>query len=465
MPVSRHEEKLLNLQVQMRENNLELQDYLRDLDNWEGEMKKKEDELRKPPDTDKSSDKLPPVRNKSKKKKTNDTKKNPIPKTTRIKSSDYAAWEKFDIDKACEEVFDEKPSSDSEFSESDEELDKEMQKQQALKFKEKGNEFFKLGNYAMAIDKYSAGLQLDPTNALILANRAMAFLKQEKFAAAEQDCHWCLALDPTYVKGYLRQATARTGLKKYKEAIADYEKVLKLEPTNKMATAEIEKLQKLLSDAEKPSTETEEVMVTAIHKTPCERSKKPLKRIEIQETSIEDQHLPNHDNQLFKQSNDAAAGEELEEIKEKSVCVSKTHDQSSSLPLSSSFKPDVPNSASEIPMQFQYYWSQVRKKPQEMHNYLKKITPEKYPQLISEFLDSKMVSEICSCLKNSFLPDGKLVLHHLTHLSKVNRFQMTILFLSASETNVIKDLFSELQKLPYLDRNQINSLAKQYGLK
>lgn len=55
MPMSKHEEKMLNLQMQMRENNLELQDYLRDLDNWEGEMKKKEENLKEPDNTDGSS--------------------------------------------------------------------------------------------------------------------------------------------------------------------------------------------------------------------------------------------------------------------------------------------------------------------------------------------------------------------------------------------------------------------------
>ena len=55
MSISKHEEKMLNLQMQMRENNLELQDYLRDLDNWEGDIKKKEEKLKKAGDTERSS--------------------------------------------------------------------------------------------------------------------------------------------------------------------------------------------------------------------------------------------------------------------------------------------------------------------------------------------------------------------------------------------------------------------------
>ncbi|CAE1264470.1 RPAP3 [Acanthosepion pharaonis] len=429
--------------MQMRENNLELQDYLRDLDNWEGEMKKKEENLKEPDNTDGSSAKLPPVRNSSKKKKKTNAneKKDPAPKKPiRIKSSDYAAWEKFDVDKACEEVLDDNASSDSEFCESDEELEDEIQKQQALKQKDKGNEFFKLGNYAMAIDHYSFGIQLDPANALLLANRAMALLKQEKFAAAEQDCYSCLSLDPTYVKGYLRRATARSGLKKYEEAIADYEKVLNLEPGNKMASAEIKKLQKLLPG----SAEVEEGIVNAIDKSPAERSKKPLRRLEIQETGIEDDGTERR--------------EQIAKITEGRILTPPSSTSLSSPSLSSPHIPSLVSNqqigpdSDEVPDQLQYYWPHFKKNPKEMYSYLKRISPEQYPQLVSEFVDSEMVTMICSCLKTSFLPDGKLVIEHLTHLSKVNRFQMAIMFLSPTETKVIKDLFnsSPICPIPHL---------------
>jgi lipoprotein NlpI len=45
----------------------------------------------------------------------------------------------------------------------------------------KGNEFFKKGEYLSAINAYTASLELDPTNAVALANRAMAHLSLCKF--------------------------------------------------------------------------------------------------------------------------------------------------------------------------------------------------------------------------------------------------------------------------------------------
>lgn len=90
-------------------------------------------------------------------------------------------------------------------------------------------------------------------NAVVFANRAMAYLKLNKYACihtrtytvysasgcthargwpscllcggagrfkeAEADCDACLLLDPKYTKAYARRAMARRGLKRYTEAI------------------------------------------------------------------------------------------------------------------------------------------------------------------------------------------------------------------------------------------------------
>lgn len=66
-----------------------------------------------------------------------------------------------------------------------------------------------------------------------------------RFAAAETDCLTALALDPLYTKAHLRLGSARSGLKKYPQAKETFEKVLLLEPQNKKAKMEIEKIEKV----------------------------------------------------------------------------------------------------------------------------------------------------------------------------------------------------------------------------
>lgn len=301
MAVSDHEKKMVQLQHDMRNSQKDLAEFLSDMTSWEDEIKQKEKQLlTQKQDTDQS---LPPVRNSlhQKKKKKKQKEKGEVNGTAgkpkRISGYDYRSWDKFDVDKMCEDIDkEETKNSDSSEYETDEEWEIERKKQQALMEKDRGNDLFKQGDYSSAIEAYTTGMTLDPTNPLLPANRAMALLKQEKYAAAELDCATALSLDPLYVKAYLRRGSARFGLKKFIEAKEDFEKVLKLEPQNKKAKLEIENIDKELSKEKmvaqtEPAASPDTGIVYAITKPPHERSKKPLKRIEVEEVGLDDDEL------------------------------------------------------------------------------------------------------------------------------------------------------------------------------
>ena len=94
-------------------------------------------------------------------------------------------------------------------------------------------------------------MQCDPKNAILLANRAMAYLKTESWRQADTDCSLALSLDDGYVKAYQRRATARKNLKDYAKALEDLNCVLLLEPNNKKAKSDIGELALLELEAEK----------------------------------------------------------------------------------------------------------------------------------------------------------------------------------------------------------------------
>ncbi|BFZ08860.1 hypothetical protein BsWGS_11899 [Bradybaena similaris] len=306
MPISKHEEKMVDLRVQMQQNQVELRDYLADLDSWEKDIKQKEEQL-KVGKTGQIQD-LPPVRNtiqkKKMKKKKKDEKDTESNKPKRISGFDFKAWDKFDVDKALEEIDKKEDKTSSSEYETDEEWELERKKHLASIEKDKGNEFLKNGDYDKAVEAYTRGMTYDATNAVLPANRAMALLKQQKFAAAELDCTVSISLDPLYVKAYLRRASARASLRKFDEAMSDYNHVLDLEPTNKQAKSEVERLQKEIKrEKEGPvkSTLAEEGkgIVKAIYKQPEERSKAPLKRIHIEEIGIEASGYSHPANQAY----------------------------------------------------------------------------------------------------------------------------------------------------------------------
>ena len=333
-------DKVLEVQQQVKNNASDLNDYLRDLDSWTKQMQTKDEQLIEAKKNKKKVD--PSVvssgSGKSDKEKINsDIKKEITPRkkpkieektstSTSLKSAkprDYAEWDKFDVDAACDDL-DKDEGSDGADSEV-EELEDQRRKVEAVAEKERGNEWLKKGDYSKAIERYTAGMALDPSNAVLPANRAMALLKTSQFGAAETDCTLALSIDRTYVKAFHRRAAARAGLARLQEAVEDYDEVLRLEPNNKAASNEktkiLEKITKKQNDPASPQSKSDfnkfedklkgaltvssktskagsGLQMTAVS-TSCSspdeilpiskpvhsRSSKPLKRIEIKEVA------------------------------------------------------------------------------------------------------------------------------------------------------------------------------------
>uniref|UniRef100_A0A3Q4G582 Sperm associated antigen 1 n=1 Tax=Neolamprologus brichardi TaxID=32507 RepID=A0A3Q4G582_NEOBR len=79
--------------------------------------------------------------------------------------------------------------------------------------KQEGNDFVKKNQYQDALGKYTECLKLKPEECAIYTNRALCYLKLERFAEAKQDCDAALKLEPTNKKAFYRRAMANKGLK------------------------------------------------------------------------------------------------------------------------------------------------------------------------------------------------------------------------------------------------------------
>ena len=158
-------------------------------------------------------------------------------------------WDKFDVDAALREASE---SSESYETESEDEAPRPAPSDAAadntpasdaspaevaptpLEWKDRGNAYFKEGQYLRAIECYTECLALEPENSVALSNRAMAHLKCDAHAAAADDCTAALALDPLSLKAYQRRATAAKAMGRYLEAASDFEEALRLSPASQM---------------------------------------------------------------------------------------------------------------------------------------------------------------------------------------------------------------------------------------
>ncbi|XP_027537997.1 RNA polymerase II-associated protein 3 isoform X1 [Neopelma chrysocephalum] len=286
--------KTVELQLQMKQNAEELQDFVRELESWEKDIKEVDSELRKQSGVPEEN--LPPIRNKAFKKKKKS--KSNIPskitseenKKNKIKSYDYEAWGKLDVDKILEELDKEDSTHDSVSQESDSEEDGiRIDAEKALAEKEKGNNYFKQGNFDEAIKCYTRGMHSDPYNPVLPTNRASAFYRMKKFSVAESDCNLALALDKNYIKAYVRRGAARFALKNLQGAKEDYEKVLELDANNFEAKNELKKIDQALSSKESSEQKEFEDVRTGL----TDGEKQHIKEQQLKQKAIAEKDLGN----------------------------------------------------------------------------------------------------------------------------------------------------------------------------
>merc|ERR1719498_1240624 len=115
----------------------------------------------------------------------------------------------------------------------DEEAYKSPEKSEEARLE--GNELFKEGKYAQAIDKYSDAMKRDPTNHVPYSNRAACYQKLMEWQLALKDADRCVEMKPTFVKGWSRKAGIHFYLKEYHKAMDAYNAIIKLEPENEEA--------------------------------------------------------------------------------------------------------------------------------------------------------------------------------------------------------------------------------------
>lgn len=98
--------------------------------------------------------------------------------------------------------------------------------------KQKGNEEFVAGDFTQSVYYFTRSLAYAERPHLF-TNRALAFLRLQKYEQALKDCDAALALDPYHFKALLRRGIANLRQHHLKEALADFQAASRIDPDNK----------------------------------------------------------------------------------------------------------------------------------------------------------------------------------------------------------------------------------------
>ncbi|GJJ15698.1 hypothetical protein Clacol_009976 [Clathrus columnatus] len=151
--------------------------------------------------------------------------------------------------------------------------------------KDKGNNAFKVGNWAEAIGHYSEAVITDRSNPTFPLNRAAAYLKLNKSARyqdAERDCTTVLSIEPRNVKAFFRRAQARSALERYADAEDDLLNALRIEPSNDSIKSELSSVQSKKAETAKnltlKSNKRDQTTLTSVVSTNQPSTTKPTRR-------------------------------------------------------------------------------------------------------------------------------------------------------------------------------------------
>jgi len=121
----------------------------------------------------------------------------------------------------------------------------------SLELKDLGNTALLSGRINEAITHYTSAINLQPNtpNAILLSNRAQAYIKVENYGLAITDATAAIQTDPAYPKAYYRRGTCEFALNKPKAARKDFRMVCKLKPKDKDARAKYRECDRLVKEA------------------------------------------------------------------------------------------------------------------------------------------------------------------------------------------------------------------------
>ncbi|XP_052838212.1 RNA polymerase II-associated protein 3 [Drosophila gunungcola] len=245
-------EKAFELQRQVRQNAKDYENSVKDLYSWERDIKSKEKELQKAPAS--AANKNLPVRSHGKSEKESPSS-----------SAASTPTEKQDLP-----------------------LDPvARQHKKANDIKDRGNTYVKQAEYDKAIVAYSAAIGAYPHDPIYYINRALCYIKQERFEMCVEDCEAAIALDKLCVKAYYRRMQANESLGNNMEALKDCTTVLAIEPKNIEAKTSLARINECLRkhatksgpnfNPDRPGL----IDILPFEKPVYKRSKKAMRRVPI----------------------------------------------------------------------------------------------------------------------------------------------------------------------------------------
>ena len=110
--------------------------------------------------------------------------------------------------------------------------EKETRKNRSFAYDNRGNAYYKMGEFDRAIADFTAAIALNPNDAIAHYNRGNAYDERAELDSAIADWDKAIAINPNYAAAYGNRGIAYRKMGEFGRAIADYTKAIKINPND-----------------------------------------------------------------------------------------------------------------------------------------------------------------------------------------------------------------------------------------
>lgn len=280
----------------------------------------------------------------------------------------------------------------------------------------------------------------------LLANRALALMKLERWRECVEDCTEALSFNPEHHKATLRRGFAYARLKRWKVSARDLKRAVHGDVRDTKAATELRMVQRMLFEKVNQTREHAKAVMT----DPTRVATLPMRKLRVQARSQQvDENASVLDatpclvpaaRRDHAHLVDCQVPDEREPYVPRSV---RMRGSSCAVPNSGA------STVSLSPMTFcafEIQWMRNQQRPMDRFEQLKKVGAKALPALFRESLDGELVASITSTLLTGMDADSHEVVPFacavLQALTKTPRFELSVRSLSAVERSVCDQVFA-----------------------
>ena len=343
-------------------------------------------------------------------------------------------------------------------------------------------------DYQEALRLYSKSIELDSNNIIAISNRAQVYIKLCRYIDAERDASKVIKMSQDSVfaskfpdidiKGIKSKALFRRGvarksigsLPELEKALEDFSLLIKIDPTNKLATSEKNRTEQLIKEKKKNKSSSNSSSIQfpsnsdRNHHDKLEKNEHSdlLSEVKTTRKVKETQILQSPD-----KINEPSTQNEKLDVTPNSMISPEQKLKSASKRKNNgiSITPVLPSELPKNVYELERVWRGLKSHPELFASYLKGFKTSTFKKVFNENVSSDLMSSVFASTRDHLAgKNPQDAFKILNGLSLMDKFELIVSLLPETDIECIKSIFNIISVSQSVDLKNVDSLLMKFKL-